>query len=84
MSGTPADRAAALSARIHRRFNHEGNVMNRVDFDGLEPGEENLFWRAFDGEDFQWLFDVAPFVAPMARLGRELRDIVAGNREAPR
>lgn len=81
---TPAERAAALSARIHRRFNHEGNTMDAADFDGIDYVEEAAFWRSFNGARLEWLSDLVPFAASFIRLGAELRAIALGNREGAR
>jgi hypothetical protein len=67
-----SERAARLSALLHLRFNHEGNVMSQEDFDliGLSTCEENLFWRSLSGID-PALFEDNAFW----RLGCEIRQI---------
>lgn len=73
---TPAERAAALAARIHREINREG-VMQRIDFDGLaDASDVCFFWHGFDFGDGSLLRNT-----PFARLGAELRAIALGNRE---
>lgn len=79
MNGSATERAALLSARIHRRFNREGNVMDRRDFEGIGPHEDAAFWFGFAGNGGIWFGDNEdPSV--FSRLGTELRAIVLGNR----
>lgn len=81
LTGTPAERAAALSALLHRELRAGG--LHAPDVSGKYPGflnsEEN---RAFlDGcLGFARVTSKRTF----ARLGAELRAIVLGNREGRR
>lgn len=79
MTGTPAERAAMLSARIHRRINDGGRPSM---FDGEFWKDEFPQERAAAAHGF---LDMAgDEEEPFYRLGAELRAIVLGNREGRR
>jgi len=81
MTGTPAERAAQLSARIHRGLNHGGIASDNDTWTLFEFGEFREGWDSFHYYGSPpFSFDDRPF----ARLGAELRAIVLGNREGRR
>lgn len=72
MTGTSSERAAVLSARIHRAINREGRMDWTAEFEQA-TGEE-FYWFCI-GWNRGLTLD-----RPHIRLGAELHAIVLGNR----
>lgn len=74
MTGTPAERAALLSARIHREIN-EGRKWTLL-LSAIEPDDSDKLCGGYCADGV--------YRNPFARLGAELRAIALGNRGGAR